>query len=70
MHESFLRFLRVGVLSRMMQPEMWLVPAAPSLTYIHVCSAVLCGSYSEILLVLSRNFKKQSKGCVIFIFVN
>ena len=44
MHESFLRFLRVGVLSRMMQPEMWLLPAAPSLTYIHVCSAVLWGS--------------------------
>ncbi len=31
MHERFLRFLRVGVRSRMLQPEMQLVPTVTSL---------------------------------------
>ncbi len=31
MLEPFLRFLRVGVRSRLMRPEKWLVPAATSL---------------------------------------
>ncbi len=30
MHESFLRFLRVGVRLQMLRPEMWLVPAVAS----------------------------------------
>ncbi len=31
MHASFLRILRVGVRTRMLRPEMWLVPAVTSL---------------------------------------
>ncbi len=60
MHEPYLRFVRVGVGSRMLRPEIKLVPAVTSLN-IDGFVAVFSASRHCIQLKLSRVF------CCIFL---